>query len=284
MADSSDGGISRRRFLITSGLLSVGAPATLNSSWPAAADPGFTPPSSCGTVSDTDELWTAVKEATPQKPQPNLAVVVPDPNKLFGYAVKNGDTQKVTGKYNLLVIPAPVSSAKMADARVSGVECAKIWQPTALNLWEYAWREASQRLKGADIMLGVNSYHGRTHQQLHIHLTSFQQEARKTVNDLKNIPTNLSDWNKSMFKVMNHVYRIVKVKDLTANVFTLLKDYISQDDMFQQATAVVSAPGGGFFILNTQGKPDAGEPEHKPELHIGNDFGTEAIDSLIYRG
>jgi CDP-diacylglycerol pyrophosphatase len=293
MADSSDGGISRRRFLITSSLLSVGAPAAGTSSWRARADPDitppFVPPSDCGNVKDTDELWEAVKDATPQKPHPNEAVVIPDPNKLFGYAVKNGDTKQVSGKYNLLVIPAPVSTTsttKVADARVTGVECAKIWQSNALNLWDYAWREAGTRFKGADVMLGVNSYHGRTHNQLHIHLTGLQQQARNTLNnDLKGkIKTDLSGWNNSMFSVMGHVYRIVQVNDLTSNVFTLVKDHISQDDMFQQAIAVVSAPGKGFYILNTQGKPDKGEREHNPELRIGNDFGTESIDSLIYRG
>ena len=58
------------------------------------------------------------------------------------------------------------------------------------------------------------------------------------------------------------------------------------NDMFQQALAVVSAPNNGYYVLNTQGKPDtkASQPEHDPELRHDKDFGTPAIDKLIDRG
>jgi CDP-diacylglycerol pyrophosphatase len=282
MADSSGAGISRRRLLITcvllavgvlitSGLLGVGVRAIGTSPWQAAADPGFKPPDACGKENDPItprlELWKAVKDhfPPPANPSPNIFV-----NE--SWALKDGGQ----GKHDLLAIPR---------ARVTGVECADIWGPKAFNLWKPAWDEAAKRFTGIDVMLGINSFHGRKQDQLHIHLTGFQQHARNQLNGLKGIPTDPSKWNTSMYSVLGHVYRIVRVNDLDANVFKLVKDHISQNDMFQQSIAVVSsAPNKGFYILSTQGKPDPGEPEHNPELRIGKDFGTEAIEDLIWRG
>lgn len=280
MGDSPVSGTGRRRISLAAGLfgvvvvsaaclLGVGLSPAGTSSWPALADPGFHPPDSCGSPNDSGprlELWKAVKDhyPPPANPSPNIFV-----NE--SWALKDGGQ----GKHDLLAIPR---------ARVTGVECAEIWGPKAFNLWKPAWDEAVKRFQGVDIMLGINSFHGRKQDQLHIHLSGFQHQARTDLNGLKGIPTDLSKWNTSMYVVMGHVYRIVRVNDLDSNVFKLVKDNISQNDMFQQSIAVVSAaPNKGFYILSTQGKPDAGEPEHNPELRIGKDFGTEAIDSLISR-
>lgn len=294
MADSTDSGVNRRRFIIASGALGAGALAAGTSSWPACAAPGFTPPSDCGKPTDTGDrfsLWDDVKNATPTNPHPNIAVVIPDTKKAFGYAVKNGDTDKIKGPYNLLLIPAPVSKAKLSDARITGVECPRIWQQDALNLWHFAWEEAKTRFKGGpDLMLGINSKDGRRKDQLHIHLTAFNQDARKTLKGLQKIPNDPSAWNTSIFTVMGNVYRILYVHNLDTNLFELVhKNVATKDknnDMFQQSLAVVSGPNNGYYVLNTQGKPDtkAGQPEHDPELRDGKYFGTSAIDSLIDRG
>lgn len=283
MADSKDGGIRRRRLLITSVLLGVGVligavllgvgiPATGISSWPAEADPGFTPPSDCGSYNDSltdprNELWKAVKEATPQKPSPNIFV-----NE--SWALKDGGG----GKYDLLAIPR---------ARVTGVECKDIWGPKAFNLWKPAWEEATKRFQGKDVILGINSKPGRKQDQLHIHLATLQPQAKTQLNGLKTAPAGVSKWNAStsMYTVMGHVYRIAHVDDLNTNIFQLVKDNISHNDMFEQSIAVVAAPGGkGFYLLATQGQPKLpGEPEHKPELHINKDWGTESIEDLLKR-
>jgi CDP-diacylglycerol pyrophosphatase len=75
------------------------------------------------------------------------------------------------------------------------------------------------------------------------------------------------------------------VNDLNANVFKLVHDNITQNDSFEQSIAVVAAPGNGFYIINTQGKPKlSGEPQHKPEVHVGSAWGSESIEDLIDRG
>ena len=287
MADSTDSGVNRRTFLIASGALGAGALAAGTSSWPACADPGFAPPSDCGKPTDTGgrfSLWDDVKDVTPSAPGHNLAVVIPDAKKAFGYAVKSSDKRL----YNLLLIPAPVSILKKADARITGVECPRIVQPDALNLWHFAWEEAKNRFKGGtDLMLGINAKDGRQQDQLHIHLTAFHEDARKTLNGLK-IPTDPSAWNTSLFVVMKHVYRILHVPNLDTNLFELVHKHVAttgkNNDMFQQALAVVSAPNNGYYVLNTQGKPGAGQPEHDPELRHDKEFGTPTIDTLMYLG
>lgn len=276
MVESRGGGIGRMRLLITSVLVSVAVAIAAGIVWhsgtflwSATADPGFHAPDNCGSPADTGprlELWRAVKDHNPPpaKPDPNIFVTE-------SWALKDGGQ----GKHDLLAIPR---------ARVTGVECPEIWGPKAFNLWKPAWEEATKDFKGIDVMLGINSYHGRKQDQLHIHLTGLKQNARTQLNNLKGIPTDLSKWNASMFSVTGHVYRIVRVNDLDNNVFKLVKDHVSQNDMFQQSIAVVSAaPNKGFYILATQGKPDPGEPQHNPELRLGNDWGTEAIEDLISR-
>ncbi|OBA59934.1 hypothetical protein A5647_15770 [Mycobacterium sp. 1100029.7] len=279
MADPS----SRRRLLITSVLMSVGvliaAGVGVEASGPARADSDFTPPHDCGNWNDSGprlDLWKDIKDASPQNPKPGVFIFVND-----SWALKNGNYPGEKYKYNLLAIPR---------ARVTGVECADIWGPKAFNLWKPAWDDAINRFKGSvdvsHVMLGVNSKPGRQQDQLHIHLTSFQQQARRELDALKGISADVSKWSTSMYTVMGHVYRIVRVNDLDANVFKLVKDNISQNDMFEQSIAVVAGPGGkGFYILNTQGQPKLpGEPQHNPQLHVGGAWGTESIEDLIYRG
>ena len=127
------------------------------------ADPGFTPPSDCGKPTETRRSFLPADDAEDATPTySNKAVVIPDTKKAFGYAVKNGDTDKIKGPYNLLLIPAPVSKAKMADARITGVECPRILQADALNLWHFAWEEAKKFPakpggQKPDLMLGINA-------------------------------------------------------------------------------------------------------------------------------
>jgi CDP-diacylglycerol pyrophosphatase len=275
MADSdSTRSVSRRRFLSASGAVGAGAVLAGAGSWPAMGDPAGAPGTDdCGYTDSKDLLWVDVKDASPTAPGSNIVVAKPDPHT-FGYAVRRGSAQT----YDLLVLPT---------SRIRGIECSDIWAASALNLWPIAWSAAKARLPGPpDIMLGINSRPGRRRDQLHIHLTAFEHGARTEVDGLKGVPTDPSAWNKTMFVVQGHVYRILHVKDLNQNLFTLLKDHVSQKDMFAQSMAVVAGPSGGFYVLNSQGKPVSGETPHTPELRINNSWGTATIEDvgLMYRG
>ena len=242
------------------------------------------PPNDCGATTDDDALWKDVDGVNPKRKGPNIEVVEEGG---LGYALHDGNRKGETHKYNLLVIPT---------ARVTGIECDLILNPRdVLNLWKAAWVKAGEQfgksLKPTEMMLGINSKFGRSHDQLHIHLTGFDKRAREQLDKLTNVPTDLKKWNDSMFVLGDHAYRIVRVKSLDTNPFTLLQDYVAKDfkDRFDQSLVVVADKSDGFYLIATQGKPRvSGQPAHEPELKLREGsttyWGTEAIDSLMYLG
>ena len=130
------------------------------------------------------------------------------------------------------------------------------------------------------------------HNQLHIHLTGFNSDARKQLDKMTNVAIDVSQWNQSMHVLGEHAYRIVHVKSLDANPFIQLQDYVARasQDRFDQALAVVAdARNEGFYLIATQGRPEvSGQPEHKPGLRVDQGgrtyWGSKAIDDLMYPG
>jgi CDP-diacylglycerol pyrophosphatase len=245
------------------------------------SDAGFTPPAGCGSADDTDSLWTDVKGRTPGNKGPNIKIV--KISDQLGYALHDGNKVGEKHKYNLLVIPTE---------RITGIECDKILDPQeVLNLWKYAWDDARDKFGKEDIMLGINSKDGRSHNQLHIHLTGLKGDIRKELDKLANVPTDLNKWNESMYVLGDHAYRIVRVKSLDTNPFNLLQDNVVKkfQDRFQQSMAVVAdTKDGGFYLITTQGAPEKGQPQHAPELKVDQGgkkyYGSKAIDDLMYLG
>ena len=284
-------GVSRRRFLLTTGVVGAGALGARMSPWSAAADPGAPPypPQDCGNENDTDSLWKDVKGRTPQVHGPHQTVVQPDPKK-NAYVVQSGNEPNQNFKYNLLVIPV---------ARVTGVECGRIIGDSLLNLWPYAFKEAQNAFPGKDVIAGINSLDGRTKNQLHIHLTQFYAPARKVLDGLK-ISSNPADWNAAgAMHVLPaipqkkgdppgaYAYRILHVDSLDSNLFALMKAKIATaaNDMFAQSLGVVTAPKGGYYLINTQGRPSrSGQPAHAPLLEVNKTYGTQTVEGLFYRG
>ena len=301
-ANPNHAGVNRRRFLLTSGAVGAGTLAAGLSSWPAAGEPGvqgFVPPHGCGDPNDHDKdkdsLWLDVKGTTPMHPgigNGNIAVVQPDPKK-NAYAVHHGGS----GKYDLLIIPV---------TRVTGVECPGLTGDTFLNLWPEAIKEAQKRFSGVDVIAGINSFDGRTKNQLHIHLTAFFNPARQMLDKLTNITSKPDEWNSSIYVLegssnppggsnVPFAYRILHVNNLDFNLFELLQSKIAlvakNDDMFAQSLAVVTAPKpkGGYYLINTQGnKTQTNQPLHNPDLKVdtkaGKVFGTKTVEGLFYRG
>lgn len=251
---------------------------------------GSIPKLSCGDDKDDDTLWNGVQHATPNRPAPNMEVRIPEPPKC-GYAIRNGDDDKLKGPHNLLFIPT---------VRISGIECEKILGDTYINFWKYAWQEGQQRWPKLPLMLGINSFHGRSHCQLHIHLTGFFGPAHDALTKIQKNIGDVSKWNDpgSRFVLPTnptpahpsttpYAYRIAHVGSLNDNLFSLLKNRVvgSGNDMYQQSLGVVSAPGGGFYLINTEGKPDDGEVRHSSDLkNVDHHSGTQTVEGLMDRG
>lgn len=201
----------------------------------------------CGDWNDTGArlfLWDQVKGRTPSDPGTNLQVVFPDPARNYGYAVHNGAPRGTPSTYDYLLIPTN---------RISGIECPKIWQPNALNLWQYA-REAARRIPtNTNIALGVNSAEQRDQDQLHIHVSRLRDDAKTDIDAQRNLITNdPSQWRTTIIKVLNKDFRALHVPDLNVNPFVLLKDNVAGTDMSAQALLVVPSPKGGYDLLNSQ--------------------------------
>ena len=77
------------------------------------------------------------------------------------------------------------------------------------------------------------------------------------------------------------------MNNLDANLFALMKSKISSgknNEMFAQALAVMTAPKGGYYLINTQGTPKLqGQPQHDPGLRVGKVFGIQTVEGLFFR-
>jgi CDP-diacylglycerol pyrophosphatase len=254
---------------------------------PAPLDgaPGFTPPSDCGDKHDRgprDHLWVDAEKT-------------PDPLR-NGYVIFDGGVMGFSKKFNGLLVP---------KIRITGIECSKVVGQGAQNYWVSAWKkEHFTKLPGNYKFLGVNSFDGRTQDQLHIHMTALQRQARTQLDNLDTKSLSLSKWNSNIFTLTaqqeTYVYRIAHVDNLDTNPFDLLDKYVATqkdsagkpyNDRFAQSLAVTEGPNGaGFFLIATQGKPSQpGQPPHAPDLAIydpqakKNHYGTSTVEPLMDR-
>jgi len=90
-----------------------------------------------------------------------------------------------------------VTVLRHENGRVRG--SAGLTGDTFLNLWPEAIKEAQKRFSGVDVIAGINSFDGRTKNQLHIHLTAFFNPARQMLDKLTNITSKPDEWNSSIY-------------------------------------------------------------------------------------
>lgn len=216
-------------------------------------------------AADPDALWKIVS----QKCDPNWReygdpkpCAMVDSDK--GYVVLKdqvGDTQ-------YLLMPA---------AKITGIEDPQVLAPGAPNFFADAWAErhftvtaAKHDLPRDDLSLAINSVHGRTQNQLHIHIDCLAPAVRDAV--AKHIETVGSTWAPFPEKLAGHTYRAMRVAGdtLTVNPFKLLAADIRPDAMGNETLVVVGAnlPGGapGFVLLEDTANLAAGDRGSGEEL------------------
>jgi CDP-diacylglycerol pyrophosphatase len=241
---------------------------------------GFSPPSDCDkdvAHGDRKRLW-------------ELAKLAPDLGHP-GYVFLGGDFFHLRKEANQLLVP---------KIRITGIECSKILGTTLPNYWQGAWDEASKGFgKNADILLGINSYDGRTEDQLHIHLTGLKKDIRAQLDKLDMTKLGIGTWNSNIYvlhtkdgtKDDTYVYRVAHVDNLKTNPFTLLDDHVATqkdsgghpyNDRFAQSLAVAAGTnGGGYFLIATQGAPSQqGQPPHIPDLARKPYYGGKTFEAL----
>jgi CDP-diacylglycerol pyrophosphatase len=236
------------------------------------AGTGFTPPSDCDRDSvhgDRIKLWE-VAQLTPDLA--NHGYVFLGGDIFFGF---NKDTNK-------LLVP---------KVRITGIECPKVVGTTLPNYWQAAWDEAKKKFgNNVDIMLGIDSFDGRTQDQLHIHLTAFKSDRRKELNSLApKTSKDLHKWNGNTLPLGTYAYRVAHVDSLDKNLFHQLDQYVATqanvNDRFAQSLGVVADTNGtGYYILATQGIPtQPNQPQHDPLCKAGSNWGTATVEELMDR-
>jgi CDP-diacylglycerol pyrophosphatase len=216
-------------------------------------------------AADPDALWKIVSEkCVPNEReygQPSPCAKV-DLEK--GYVVRKdlvGDTQYLL----------------MPTAKITGIEDPQILAPNAPNYFADAWAErhftidaAKHDLRRDDISLAINSIHGRTQNQLHIHIDCVAPAVRDAV--AKDIAALGDKWVPFPETLAGHQYRALRIAGdaLAVAPFKLVATAVAPDAMAKQTLVVIGAtlPGGapGFVLLAGEADLAAGNRGSGEEL------------------
>ena len=193
--------------------------------------------------------------------------VVREPGARRGYAV----LKDRAGRYQYLTIPL---------SRISGIESPALLEPDAFNYFAAAWRvrlytEAAlhRSLPRGDVILMVNSAHGRSQDQLHIHVDCIRPDVWHAL--AQAIPTLTTQWRPLPARLPpnRHRYqaRWVGGEALTLNPFKDLAASLAPgDSMAMHSLAVVGArsPDGapGFVLLSGHVDPASDDRGSGDEL------------------
>ena len=150
----------------------------------------------------------------------------------------------------------------MPTAKITGIEDPKVLAPGAANYFADAWSEihyvetaAQHPLPPGSLSLAVNSPHGRSQNQLHVHLDCLRPDVRAAIE--RDLAAIGDKWAPFPEALVAHPYRAIRVASLdSANPFTLLADGVpgARAAMGDHTLAVIGIGGDkpGFVILDGQ--------------------------------
>lgn len=196
-------------------------------------------------------LWRiAHGQCVPHEAQFGVPLPCAAVNREGGYAI----LKDIKGATQFLLIPT---------ARVTGIEDPAILAPNAPNYWQPAWdatnlvqAAANRALPREDLSLAINSIHGRSQNQLHIHIDCIRVDVRDA---LRQHAAEIGDaWAPLPVPLSGHPYQAMRVETLAqpgATPFQLLADRLpgARGDMGDETLIAVGATfsGGepGFYLL-----------------------------------
>ncbi len=204
------------------------------------------------TLADPDALWKIVHgQCVPNQQSTGNPAPCAEVNLAVGYAV----LKDLRGATQYLVIPT---------AEIPGIESPALLQPDAPNFWAAAWaarhfveEKAGRSIPIDDLGMVVNSAHGRSQNQLHIHVDCVLPAVKRAVvADERQIGPG---WAPLDAELAGHRYRAMRLLEAdlaTHDPFKLLADGDSEAraDMGRETLAVLGAhfPDGsdGFILLS----------------------------------
>jgi CDP-diacylglycerol pyrophosphatase len=227
--------------------------------------------SNCGLDGDSVELWVDVNPAKgikPGSPGTNKEVDWPGGNSNLGYAIHDG--VKGGAPYNWLFVPT---------RRIKGIECNLIWGQSDPKYFNDAYGKLNYIGGGnpGDWALGIESANDRSYDQMHIHMTRLQTEARRNIDTAvtsKLVATTETDWLNKTITVMGNTFRAWNPSnmdhqffyDLNQNIVTKLQSgWMGNETML----IVANHQGSGFIVLNSD---------------KGLKNGVDNIEKFLYKG
>jgi CDP-diacylglycerol pyrophosphatase len=213
-------------------------------------------------LSSRDVLWNLVQEKclpSPEKPECPCLHVDPGPAAGKGYAVIKDNY----GTWQLLLIPT---------AKITGIESPELVAPESTNYFGAAWEMRKYNSKLAllprrEVGLAVNSFVGRSQDQLHIHIDCLRREV---VDALQQAAVPSRGWSPPLaLPPDGHRYFIRRVggEELHENPFRMLKSdpplprrAMTENEMARWTVAVAGAEFGkdpGFLVLASRADPAA---------------------------
>lgn len=173
------------------------------------------------------------------------------------------------GHYQFLLMPLD---------KVSGIESPTLYRRGAPNYFAAAWQARTrteqalgQPLPRSVASLALNSPHGRSQHQLHIHVDCLRADVLQALEE--NRATLGTQWAPLPVLLRGHQYqvRLLPGEALTANPLNLLAYGLSGVDKVGQWSLLVAGREDvhgvpGFILLATQLDPDSGNDASAEEL------------------
>jgi CDP-diacylglycerol pyrophosphatase len=149
--------------------------------------------------------------------------------------------------------------------RIAGIESPRLLAEGAFNFWQAAWeartwfeRRADAEAPREDIALAINSIHGRTQDQLHIHIDCVRREVKAAL-ARAGIGTDWGELSRPLAGQRYYVRRLEGETLSDRDPFRLLADSVpgARSHMRDETMAVVGARfadgAPGFYLLAARG-------------------------------
>ena len=161
----------------------------------------------------------------------------------------------------------------MPTTRIAGIETPSLLEATTPNYFAIAWanrlrveQTLSRHLNRDQLVLTINSAHGRSQNHLHIHLDCLDAKIGKSLAG----QTITNQWQPIPGGLKGHPYLAKRLDgtDLTANPIQMVAAEIpgAREHMDNQTIAVVGVEPSGFILLADHADPSTDNPGHAEEL------------------